>query len=210
MKPKIDYSIYLVTDRDLMKAASLRSAVIQAIQGGCTLVQLREKDIDAADFYHLAQRIKQVTDDYDVPLIINDRVDVAMAVDAAGVHVGQSDLPASVVRRLIGRDKILGVSTADMAEAKKAVEDGADYIGVGAVFPTNTKADPTHVTMDQLKEMRAQIPIDIVAIGGISQSNISQLAGTGIDGVSVVSAILAAEDIKGATAELAKSFAALQ
>ena len=141
MKNKIDYTLYLCTDRDLMSTDTIEESVEQAVKGGCTVVQLREKNCSSKEFYELAVRVKEITDRYHVPLIINDRVDIALAVDAAGVHIGQSDLPASVVRNIIGKDKILGVSAARREEALKAVEDGADYLGVGAMFATNTKTD---------------------------------------------------------------------
>lgn len=141
MKNKIDYTLYLCTDRDLMSTGTIEESVEQAVKGGCTVVQLREKHCSSKEFYELAVRVKEITDRYHVPLIINDRVDIALAADAAGVHIGQSDLPASVVRDIIGNDKILGVSASRLEEAVKAVEDGADYLGVGAMFATNTKAD---------------------------------------------------------------------
>lgn len=139
MKPKIDYSIYLVTDRDLMSTETLEEAVEKAIIGGCTLIQLREKDCSSLDFYNTAVRVKEITDKYNIPLIINDRVDIALAVDAAGVHVGQSDIPAAIVRKVIGNDKILGVSTGSVNEAIEAEKNGADYLGVGAMYSTGTK-----------------------------------------------------------------------
>lgn len=139
MKPKIDYSIYLVTDRDLMSTETLEEAVEKAIIGGCTLIQLREKDCSSLDFYNTAVRVKEITDKHNIPLIINDRVDIALAVDAAGVHVGQSDIPAAIVRKVIGNDKILGVSTGSVNEALEAEKNGADYLGVGAMYSTGTK-----------------------------------------------------------------------
>lgn len=206
MKPEIDYSLYLVTDRSLMSTPTLEEAVEQAIEGGCTLVQLREKDAGSLDFYETAVRVKKITDRNNVPLIINDRLDIALAVNAAGVHVGQSDLPATVVRRIIGPDKILGVSASTLEEAEKAQADGADYLGIGAMFPTGTKTDADHVTMDELKKIRAAVKIPIVVIGGISTATAPMFHGTGIDGFSVVSAIIAAKDIRGATKSLKQIF----
>lgn len=202
MKPDIDYSLYLVTDRSLMSTPTLEEAVEQAIEGGCTLVQLREKDAGSLDFFETAVRVKKVTDQNNVPLIINDRLDIALAVDAAGVHVGQSDLPATVVRRIIGPDKILGVSASNLEEAEKAQADGADYLGIGAMFPTGTKTDADHVTMDELKKIRAAVNIPLVVIGGISAATAPMFHGTGIDGFSVVSAIIAEKDICGAAKNL--------
>ena len=195
-KKPIDLSLYLCTDRGLMSTETLEEAVEQAILGGCTVVQLREKDCSSLDFYQCAKNIKTITDKYDVPLIINDRVDIAVAIDAAGVHVGQSDLPASVVRNIIGPDKIVGVSTANVKEAQKAKQDGADYIGVGAVFTTSTKSDTRAVSYETLKAIHDEVGIPMVAIGGIQLNNLNQLSGSGIDGVAVISAIIAKENIK--------------
>ena len=134
MKPKIDYSVYLVTDRDLMSTETIEEAIEQAIAGGTTLIQLREKECSSLDFYNTAVKVKEICDKNKVPLLINDRLDIALAVDADGVHVGQSDLPASVVRKIIGEDKIIGVSAGNLKDAVKAERDGADYIGVGAMY----------------------------------------------------------------------------
>lgn len=206
MKPQIDYSLYLVTDRSLMSTPTLEEAVEQAIEGGCTLVQLREKDASSLDFYETAIRVKKITDRHNIPLIINDRLDIALAVDAAGVHVGQSDLPAAVVRSIVGPDKIVGVSASTQEEAEKAQADGADYIGVGAMFPTGTKTDADHVTMDELKQIRTAVSIPIVVIGGIGPATAPTFRGTGINGYSVVSAIIASKDIRGAARELKQMF----
>lgn len=206
MKPEIDYSLYLVTDRSLMSTPTLEEAVEQAIEGGCTLVQLREKDASSLDFYETAVRVKEITDRHNIPLIINDRLDIALAVDAAGVHVGQSDLPAAVVRSIVGPEKIVGVSASTQEEAEKAQADGADYIGVGAMFPTGTKTDADHVTIDELKQIRTAVSIPIVVIGGIGPATALAFRGTGINGFSVVSAIIAAKDIRGAARELKQMF----
>lgn len=203
-KPEIDYLLYLVTDRSLLNGTELNTAVEQAILGGTTLVQLREKDISTLEFYNTALKVKKVADKYNIPLIINDRLDIALAADAAGLHVGQSDMPAATARKLIGEDKILGVSATTLEEAMKAEKDGADYIGVGAIFPTDTKKDAKYVTVEQLKEMRQKIHIPIVAIGGINESNIELLEGTGIEGAAVVSAIMGKKDIKKAAEGLKK------
>lgn len=206
MKPKIDYSIYLVTDRDLMSTETLEEAVEEAIKGGCTLVQLREKDCSSLDFYNTAVNVKKVTDKYNVPLLINDRLDIALAVDAAGVHVGQSDLPCSVVRKIIGEDKIIGVSAGNLKDALKAQEDGADYLGVGAMYATGTKKDAKHTSMDELKKIRENVSIPIVVIGGINKERINDFEGTGIDGLAIVSAIIAQKDIRKATEEIKENF----
>ncbi len=195
-KSDVDYTLYLCTDRDLMSTDTLEEAVEQAILGGCSLIQLREKHSSSREFFEMAKKIKRITDHYKVPLIINDRIDIALAVGAAGVHLGQSDLPAKEARRIMGEDKIIGVSARSVELAKQAMEDGADYLGVGAMFATGTKGDAKVIGKEKLKEIRAAVSIPIVAIGGIHHENVQQLNGTGINGVAVVSAIIGAEDIR--------------
>jgi thiamine-phosphate pyrophosphorylase len=204
MKDNIDYSLYLVTDRDILKGRDLYQAVEEAILGGATLVQLREKDVSSLEFYKIAIEIKKVTDKYDVPLIINDRLDVALAVDAAGVHLGQSDFPCEVARKLIGEDKVLGISAATLGEALKAQADGADYIGVGAMFPTDTKLDARAVSIEMLKNIKQTLDIPVVAIGGINENNFRSLEETGIDGMAIISAILGKSDIRAAASQFEK------
>ncbi len=206
MKNKIDYTLYLCTDRDLMSSATIEENVELAIKGGCTVIQLREKNCSSKEFYDLAVNVKKITDKYNVPLIINDRVDIAMAVDAAGVHIGQSDLPADVVRRIIGDDKIIGVSTAKLEEALKAVKDGADYLGVGAMYSTDTKTDARPVTMEELKEIRKNVDIPIVVIGGINMNTLGNFKNMGIDGLAVVSAIVAQPDVEKAAKDMYEAF----
>ncbi len=206
MKNKIDYTLYLCTDRDLMSSATIEENVELAIKGGCTVIQLREKNCSSKEFYDLAVSVKKITDKYNVPLIINDRVDIAMAVDAAGVHIGQSDLPADVVRRIIGDDKIIGVSTAKLAEALKAVKDGADYLGVGAMYSTDTKTDARPVTMEELKKIRTNVDIPIVVIGGINMNTLGNFKNIGIDGLAVVSAIVAQPDVEKAAKDMYEAF----
>ncbi len=196
MKTKVDYTLYLVTDRELMSTKTLEEAVEQAILGGCTLVQLREKTASSREFYQTALNIKAITDKYKVPLIINDRVDIALAIDADGVHVGQSDLPATIVRKIIGKDKILGVSAGCAEKAIEAQREGADYIGVGALFSTSTKTDAKSVSKETLMKIIKEVSIPVVGIGGINEQNAAQLKNTGIDGIAVVSAIIAQKDIK--------------
>ena len=154
---RYEYSLYLVTDRMLMSTKTLGEAVEQAIAGGCTLVQLREKEISSLDFYVLASEMKKITDIYGIPLIINDRIDIAMAVGAAGVHTGQKDIPADIVRKVMGKDMLLGVSAASVAEAVNAAKAGADYLGVGAMFPTGTKPDAGFVSMEELGKSAGQL-----------------------------------------------------
>ncbi|WP_405264472.1 thiamine phosphate synthase [Methanobrevibacter sp.] len=201
----IDLSLYLVTDKsdDIEK---FLKTIEEAIKGGVSVVQIREKTADTLDFYNLALNVKKITEKYDVPLIINDRVDVALAIDADGVHVGQSDMPCDVTRALVGSDKIVGVSAATIEEARKAESDGADYIGTGAVFPTATKDDAPKITKNDLKEIVESINIPVVAIGGITLNNAHELNDTGIAGLSVVSAIMSSENPKKSSEELLKIF----
>lgn len=201
----IDLTLYLVTDNSDDVKKFLKT-IEEGIKGGVTVVQIREKTADTLDFYNLALKVKEITAKYKVPLIINDRVDIALAIDADGVHVGQSDMPCDVTRKLIGEDKILGVSAATIDEAKKAQKDGADYIGTGAVFPTATKDDAPSVTKNELKEIIKSIDIPVVAIGGINLENASQLTDTGIAGLSVVNAIMSSDDPKKSSQELLKIF----
>ena len=201
-----DYTLYLVTDRQLMSCDSLTEAVEQAILGGCTMIQLRENELSAIEIYNQAVVVKQVTDKYHIPLFINDRIDIAMAVQATGVHIGQHDLPAAAVRKVIGENMLLGVSASSIAEAIQAQQDGADYLGVGAMFPTGTKTDADSVSMEELQKIRAAVSLPIVVIGGINKGNAGRFKPMGIDGLAVVSAIIAQSDIKAAAAELKDLF----
>lgn len=205
-KNKIDYTLYLCTDRELMSTETLEEAVEQAIKGGCTVIQLREKDCTSQEFYETGKRIHEITKRFNVPLIINDRVDIALAVDADGVHVGQSDLPAAVVRSIIGEDKIVGVSATNLSEAKQAVLDGADYLGVGAMYQTDTKTDAQTVTMEELRAIRSAVDVPVVVIGGINQKTLDNFKGMGIDGLAVVSAVIAADNIEQAAQDMAAAF----
>lgn len=205
-KNEIDYTLYLCTDRELMSTETLEEAVERAIKGGCTIIQLREKDCSSQEFYETAKRIHEITRRHHVPLIINDRVDIALAVDAEGVHVGQSDLPAAVVRSIIGEDKIVGVSATNLSEAKQAVLDGADYLGVGAMYQTDTKTDAQTVTMEELKAIRSAVDVPVVVIGGINQNTMNNFKGMGIDGLAVVSVVIAAENIEQAAQDMAAAF----
>ncbi|WP_234122395.1 thiamine phosphate synthase [Clostridium hydrogenum] len=202
---KIDYSLYLVTERSLLCGIELEAAVEKAILGGTTLVQLREKNLSTKEFYDIAVNIKKVTDKYKVPLIINDRLDIALAVHAAGIHVGQSDMPCDIARKFVGENKIVGVSAHTVEEALKAQKDGADYLGVGAVFTTGTKKDAEDVSIETLKEIVKKVNIPVVAIGGVSQNNVDELAGTGINGIAVISAILGKKDIEKAAEDLKRA-----
>jgi thiamine-phosphate pyrophosphorylase len=196
MKDKIDYSLYLVTDRDILGDRDLCTAMEEAISGGVSIVQLREKNISSLDFYNSALKVKKVTDKYNIPLIINDRLDIALAIDAAGVHLGQSDLPCEIARKILGENKILGISTATLEEAVLAKKQGADYLGVGAMFSTSTKLNTRSVSISSLKEIRNTVNIPVVAIGGINHTNYKKLISANIDGFAVVSAILGQDNIK--------------
>ena len=198
----IDYSVYLVTDSRNNTEEEFLYAIEEAIKGGTTIVQLREKTASTRDFYQLALKVKEITSKYGVPLLINDRIDIAIAIDSDGVHVGQDDMPADVARAIIGDEKILGVSASTVVEAKKAQIDGADYIGSGAVFPTSSKDDADSVSKEELKEIVDSVDIPVVAIGGINLDNASLLKDTGIAGFSVISAIMYAEDPKLASSQL--------
>ncbi len=196
--PSFDLRLYVVTDRAWLNGGKLEEQVEQAIEGGATLVQLREKSLATGEFIAAAERVKRVTDHYGVPLIINDRLDVMLAVDAAGLHIGQDDMPARTARRLLGPDRILGVSVADCDQALEAEGDGADYLGAGAVFPTGTKLDATEVDYGQLQRLTATVRVPVVAIGGINEHNALELCGSGIRGIAVVSAIFGRPDIRAA------------
>ena len=202
IKEDIDYSGYLVTDSRDKTEEEFLAIIEEAIKGGTSIVQLREKTASTKDFYELALKVKEITSRYDVPLLINDRIDIALAIDSEGVHIGQDDMPADIARAIIGDEKILGVSASTVDEAVKAQKDGADYIGSGAVFPTSTKDDADSVSKDELKEIVNSIDIPVVAIGGITLENAQELKDTGISGFSVVSAIMGAKDPQEASKKL--------
>lgn len=199
---KIDYTLYLCTDSGLMSSATVEESVERAVQGGCSVVQLREKEASSLELFRLAERVKRVTDKYGVPLIINDRLDICQAVDAAGVHLGQTDLPCAEARKILGADKIIGVSAATPEEAAKAQADGADYLGVGAVFPTTTKTNTRKVTPEIIRGIRRAVTIPFVVIGGVNAENITRLYGLGIDGAAVISAVIAQPDITAAARKM--------
>ncbi len=201
---KASLLLYAVTDRTWLGSGSIAGQVELAVRSGVTFVQLREKRLPFELFLEQAAEIKKVTDRYGVPFVINDNVEVALACGADGVHVGQSDMEAGDVRRLIGSGKILGVSAQTVEQAVFAERNGADYLGVGAVFSTATKQDADMVTYDTLKDICAAVSIPVVAIGGIGRENVLSLAGSGVDGIAVVSAIFAQPDIAAAAQELRK------
>lgn len=204
-KKQIDYSIYLLTDDGCLKGRPLLACVEQALQAGVTLVQYRSKFKDGGPMYEEALALKVLCDRYDVPLIINDRVDVALAVGAVGVHVGQDDLPCQVVRALAGDDFVIGVSAHNPEEARQAAADGADYLGCGAVFGTTTKPGVAKLGLANLRAIRSAVSLPMVGIGGVNAANYGEVLATGANGAAIISGILAAEDIK---AEVAKFVAA--
>lgn len=191
-----ELKFYLVTDSDILRGRDFYNSIEEALKGGVTMLQLREKNASGKEFLEKAIKLRELTKKYNVKFIINDRVDIAMLCDADGVHVGQSDIPANKVRELIGEDKIVGVSARTVEEALTAKENGADYLGVGAMFTTRTKLDAKSVSIEKLKEIQEVIKLPVVAIGGLSLSNIYKLKECNVDGYAVVSAILGAENIK--------------
>lgn len=194
--------LYAVTDRHWLNGQRLYEQVEEALKGGATFIQLREKDLTEEEFLEEAKKIQQLCKKYRVPFIINDNVKLAKEIDADGVHVGQSDMEALDVRAQLGEDKIIGVSARTVEQALLAEKHGADYLGVGAVFQTGTKTDAREVEHSVLKEICTKVDIPVVAIGGITQDNVKELSGSGINGVAVISAIFAQKDIETATAKL--------
>lgn len=199
---KKDLLLYAVTDRSWLHGRSLTDQVREALEGGTTMLQLREKELDYGHFLEEGLEIQKLCRSFHVPFIINDNVTLAKEIGADGVHVGQSDMAAGDVRALLGPDKILGVSAQTVEQAVLAEKSGADYLGVGAVFPTGSKADAVEVSHNTLREICSAVSIPVVAIGGITRDNVSQLAGSGICGIAVISAIFAQADIRAASADL--------
>ena len=199
---KKDLLLYAVTDRSWLGEQTLFEQVEEALKGGATFIQLREKELDDESFLAEAIEIQKLCRQYRVPFVINDNVEIARKINADGVHVGQSDMEAGDVRAILGEDKILGVSAQTVAQAVLAEQRGADYLGVGAVFHTGSKADADDVSHETLKAICEAVRIPVVAIGGIGKHNVLQLKGSGIDGIAVISAIFASKDIQKATAEL--------
>ena len=194
--------LYAVTDRHWLDGRTLYEVVKESLDGGATFIQLREKTLDEETFLQEAKELQKLCKEYKVPFVINDNVDIAVEMDADGVHVGQSDMEAGDVRAKLGPDKIVGVSAGTVEEAILAEKRGADYLGVGAVFPTGSKDDAIEVPHDTLKAICEAVSIPVIAIGGITQENVSELAGSGICGIAVISAIYGQKDIKKATENL--------
>ena len=188
--------LYLVTNRYQDSLQSFLEKIETACRSGVTIVQLREKNLTTNQYYQLAKQVKEITDAYQVPLIIDDRLDVCLAVDAAGLHIGDDELPVSVTRQVLGPDKILGVTAKTVKRALEAEEGGADYLGTGAIFPTTTKENAPITLISTLKTICQRVDIPVVAIGGLTSENIDQLMGTGIAGVAVVRDLMQAEDIE--------------
>ena len=197
-----DSSLYFITDSSNFEESEFLYRVEQALQGGVTLLQLREKDKSTREYIVLAEKVHNLTRKYNVPLIIDDRVDVALAIDAEGVHVGQSDMPVILARKLMGDQKIVGATTKTVEQAKEAYEQGADYLGVGAIYPTTTKVKTILTSTETLHDICEAVEIPVNAIGGLNKDNIDILEGIHIAGICVVSAIMKADDPKKATEEL--------
>ena len=191
--------LYLVTNRYQDSLENFLEKVETACRSGVTIVQLREKNLTTNQYYQLAKQVKEITDAYQVPLIIDDRLDVCLAVDAAGLHIGDDELPVSVARQVLGPDKILGVTAKTVKRALEAEESGADYLGTGAIFPTTTKENAPITLISTLKTICQRVAIPVVAIGGLTSENIDQLIGTGIAGVAVVRDLMQAEDVEAKT-----------
>lgn len=202
----VDYSIYLVTDRSLMTGDNLLNAVEESLNGGTKLVQLREKNATTREFLELAVELKELCHRYNAKLLINDRIDIALAVDADGVHLGQTDIPADIARKILGEDKIIGISAQTIDRAREAESLGADYIGVGAVFPTKTKDVIHDMNPEILSSVAASVSIPVVAIGGINRTTIDNLKDIDVAGYAIVTGILMAEDKKYETEYLLKKY----
>ncbi|MFD3157772.1 thiamine phosphate synthase [Haloimpatiens sp. FM7330] len=199
----IDYSVYLVTDKRFLKNMTLEQAVEESIKGGTSIVQIREKEASTREFFDTASKVHEVTKYYNVPLIINDRIDIAQAVKAEGVHLGQSDMPIEFAKKILGDDVIIGISCNNVKQALQAEKAGAHYLGLGSVFPTSTKEDiSTLLGLEGLKEITSKIHIPSVAIGGVNLQNAESVMKSGVNGLSVISCILGSNDIKAASQQL--------
>lgn len=199
---KKDLLLYAVTDRHWLNGETLYSQVEKALKGGATFIQLREKKLDEGSFLEEAKEIQKLCKEYNIPFVINDNVEIAKEINADGVHVGQSDMEAQNVREILGDDKIIGVSAQTVEQALLAEKHGADYLGVGAVFKTGSKDDAEEVSHDELERICKAVSIPVIAIGGITHDNVKELAGRGIVGIAVISAIFGQKDIENATKEL--------
>ncbi|MGV3489196.1 MAG: thiamine phosphate synthase [Tuberibacillus sp.] len=202
-----DYSLYLVTNEyDEERHSIFFNQIQRALEGGVTVLQLRAKRLSTRRFYEVALKVKELARRFEVPFIVNDRLDIALAVSADGLHIGQDDIPASVARRWLGNDKILGVSAKNLDEARQALKDGADYLGVGSMFSTKTKDDAVSTSVEELKRIQMAVDLPIVAIGGINTQNARLMKDTGVQGIAVVSAVLEQADPADAAKKLKDIF----
>lgn len=202
MENKFDSTLYFITDSTGWSEEEFLKRVEMALEGGATLLQLREKDKTTREYIELAKKVHKISKKYGIPLIIDDRVDVAIAAEAEGVHLGQSDMPVEAARKILGNDFIIGATTKTVSQAKEAYEQGADYLGVGAIFPTTTKVKTVLTSTDTLKDICSAVPIPVNAIGGLNSKNLNVLEGIDIAGICVVSAIMKAENPQEAASEL--------
>ena len=205
-----DSTLYFITDSTGLSDEEFLSRVRSACGGGVTLIQIREKEKSTREYISLAQKVHEITKEYGIPLIVDDRVDVALAIDAEGVHVGQSDMPVEIARRLMGKDKIVGATAKTVEQAVKAYNEGADYLGVGAIYPTTTKVKTVLTSVETLCDIVKAVPIKVNAIGGLNKDNIDVLKGSGIDGICVVSAVMKSQAPKEAAKELKQRFLSLK
>ena len=207
---KLDTTLYFITDSTGFSEEEFLSRVEQALKGGVTLVQLREKNRTTREYISLAEKVHKITKEYNIPLIIDDRIDVAMAIDAEGVHLGQSDMPVDIARRILGNDKIIGATAKTVPQALEAYKNGADNLGVGAIYPTTTKVKTVLTSVETLKDIVKAVPIPVNAIGGLNKDNMYVLENTGIAGVCVVSAIMKADSPQQAAEEIKCKFLSLK
>ena len=207
---KFDLTLYLVTDSNGLEEAAFLQKVEAACRGGVTLLQLREKERGGREYLRLARRLKEITDRYGIPLLIDDRVDVAIAADAAGVHVGREDLPVVEARRLLGAGKIVGATAKTVEQARQAKEEGADYLGVGAIYPTTTKVKTILTKVETLADIVREVGLPVAAIGGLNAENCDILKGSGFSGIAVVSAVMKADDPEAAARALREKINILQ
>ncbi len=207
---KLDTTMYFITDSTNYSEEEFLRRVEEACKGGVTLIQLREKERTTREYLSLAEKVHEITQRYNIPFIIDDRVDIALAIDAEGVHVGQSDMPVAIARKLMSEEKIIGATAKTVPQAIEAYEQGADYLGVGAIYPTTTKVKTVLTSVDTLKEIVKAVPIKVNAIGGLNKDNIHVLKNSGIDGICTVSAIMKAENPCIAAKELREAFNELQ
>ncbi|MGN0686782.1 MAG: thiamine phosphate synthase [Oscillospiraceae bacterium] len=206
----MDTTMYFITDSTAFSEEEFLRRTEEACKGGVTLIQLREKDKTTREYIALAEKVHAITQRYGIPLIIDDRVDVALAIDAEGVHVGSSDMPVATARKLMGAEKIVGATAKTVPAALEAWKQGADYLGVGAIYPTTTKVKTILTSVDTLKDIVKAVPIKVNAIGGLNKDNIGVLKGSGIDGICAVSAIMKADDTMNAARELKEAFMLMQ